>query len=257
MINAKKNLGQNFLIDQNKINKIISSIPNLNEFTVIEVGPGKGALTTKLVAKALKVIAIEIDLDMINILNQNITNDNFKLIHQNVLEINWNNFLKNETKVQFISNLPYYISTKILFDAIEYNNFEYISVMLQKELVDRIFAKLNSRMYGRLTVAINTFYELTKKIDVSANCFNPKPNVDSSFIVLKRKNIDLDIKDFLNFIKHSFALKRKTFLNSLLISNFKKVDQVKKYLRDNEINLLVRAEEISVSEFIEIYKNLN
>ncbi len=253
---AKKILGQNFLVDQNKINEIINSIPNLNESIIIEVGPGKGALTKPLLASAKKVIAIEIDEDMIFVLKNDLNSENFELINKDILDINLSKTLRKYEgqAIQFVSNLPYYISTKIMFKFARNENINSMSIMLQKELVDRIFAKHCSKTYGRLTVAIGSLFNLDKKINVPAGCFIPKPNVDSGFIVLSRRNdINFDIDDYLSFIKDAFSMKRKTLLNSLKKSNFDRLERVKEYLVKNNLNLNIRAEEIPVNDFIKIY----
>lgn len=257
MIEAKKVLGQNFLTDQNKINAIIDSIPNLENSTVVEVGPGRGAITKPLAERAKELIAIEIDDDMIDILNDSIKQETFTLINKDILEVDWDEIIEGKNGIQFVSNLPYYISTKIMFKVAYDKRFESMSVMLQKELVDRIFATPKQRLYGRLTVSINSLYELVKKINVPAGCFTPKPNVDSGFIVLKRKDVTFNIDDYLKFIKHAFSMKRKTLMNSLNKSGFEKASQVKDYLEANNINLSVRAEEIHFDEFIKIYEYLN
>lgn len=257
MIEAKKVLGQNFLTDQNKINAIIDSIPNLENSTVVEVGPGRGAITKPLAERAKELIAIEIDDDMIDILNDSIKEETFTLINKDILEVDWDEIIEGKNGIQFVSNLPYYISTKIMFKVAYDKRFESMSVMLQKELVDRIFATPKQRLYGRLTVSINSLYELVKKINVPAGCFTPKPNVDSGFIVLKRKDVTFNIDDYLKFIKHAFSMKRKTLMNSLNKSGFEKSSQVKDYLEANNINLSVRAEEIHFDDFIKIYEYLN
>lgn len=256
MIEAKKVLGQNFLVDQNKIKLIVNSIPNLKNSTIVEVGPGRGALTKPMVEIAKKVIAIEIDEDMINILNETITKENFHLINKDILDINWDDILKEKNEIQFVSNLPYYISTKIMFKVAQDTRFDSMSIMLQKELVDRIFANINTKMYGRLTVAIGSIFNLEKRINVPAGCFIPKPNVDSGFIVLTRKTINFNLENYLLFIKAAFSAKRKTLLNSLKNGNFEKVNEIREYLIKNNIKENVRSEEIEINTFIDMFDKL-
>ncbi len=257
MIEAKKVLGQNFLTDQNKIKAIVDSIPKLEESTILEVGPGRGAITKPLVERAKEVIAVEIDTDMIDILNESIPQDTFTLVNKDILDVEWDEIIKDKTGIQFVSNLPYYISTKIMFKVAYDTRFESMSVMLQKELVDRIFADPKQRLYGRLTVSINSLYELVKKINVPAGCFNPKPNVDSGFIILKRKETNFDVDEYLTFVKHAFAMKRKTLMNSLSKSGYAKANIIKEYLIENNIDLSVRGEALPVSEFISMFEYVN
>lgn len=253
----KKSLGQNFLIDKNKIREIVNAIPQKEISTIVEVGPGKGAITISLIEASKEVIAIEIDLDMVNLLNETINSNNFELIHRNVLDLTWDEILKGKSNIQFVSNLPYYISTKIMFKVAQDKRFDSMSVMLQKELVDRIFSKTNNKSYGRLTVAIGSIFTLEKRINVSAGCFYPKPKVDSGFIILKRKEFfDFDIKDYLHFIKCSFAMKRKTLINSLKTSNYTYYPLVLDFFRKNNIRDNTRSEEVEIDTFMEIYRHI-
>lgn len=253
IIKAKKHLGQNFLVDKNKIRSIVTSIPNIQNSLVIEVGPGKGALTIPLSSMAKKLIAIEIDTDMIDNLNLKINSSNFEIINKDILDIEWEDILGDEKNIQFVSNLPYYISTKIMFKVAENKRFDSMSIMLQKELVNRIFAKINSKTYGRLTVSIGSIFTLEKRISVPAGCFNPKPSVDSGFIVLKRKKYDFDINEYLFFIKCSFAMKRKTILNSLKKSEYPYSNLVLEYFTIKGIALNIRCEQIEIETFIDIF----
>ncbi len=251
----KKTLGQNFLTDKNKISEIIEVIPNLSTSTIFEVGPGKGALTFSLVKKAKKVIALELDQSLVGFLSAKLISDNFTLINGDILTFDLTSLEDN--KLIFVSNLPYYISTKIIFKIASDVRFQYVNVMLQKELVDRIFAKPKTKAYGRLTVSINSLFELVAKINVPAECFNPKPNVDSGFIVLKRKEPDFEIEPYLSFVKDCFANKRKKLLNSLKNSNSPYLNVVQDYLSKNNLSINLRAEEIAIDDFIKMWKEIN
>ncbi len=253
---AKKSLGQNFLTDKNKINAIVNALPNLADFTVVEVGPGTGAVTKKIVDMAKQIIAIEIDTDMIDILNE-IENNNFKLINEDILKINWEDILPKKGNLQFISNLPYYISTKIMFKVALEPRFEYMSIMLQKELVDRIVANPGTRTFGRLSVSVNSLFQLEEKIKVPRGSFSPAPNVDSVFIVLKRKDINFDVEKYFNFIKAAFGLKRKTLINSLKKYSPEIVNDVLIELEKRDIKINIRAEQIDVDTYISIFNSIN
>lgn len=255
MMYAKKSLGQNFLVDKNIIKKIISILPEFNDSVVIEVGPGKGALTKELIKKAKKVIAIEIDHNFIDILSK-IKNNNLVLIHDDILKVDFKKIFNEKTSYHFVSNLPYYIATKIIFTMIFIEKVNTISIMLQKELVDRILSKPNNRLYGRLTVAINSLFIVKNKINVSKNSFSPKPKVDSTFLVLEKKKVDFDIAGYLLFVKQCFALKRKTLLNSLKKSNEAIVLKVEEWLLKKNYDKKIRAEQISIFDYIDLYNYL-
>lgn len=247
---AKKHFGQNFLTDKNKVNEIINSLGLDKDTKVIEVGPGMGALTYDIAERVKSIIAIEIDPDMVAILNESET---LKVLESDVLEVDFKEMVKEET--QFISNLPYYISSKILFKVLEHNLFTKVSVMMQKELVDRIYADYNNKEYGRLSVAIRSFFDVEKIIKVPRNCFTPAPNVESAFIILNR--VDNNIEDrraYLTFIKHSFAQKRKKWLNSLKNMNSAYYEKAKVWIEENGKSESIRAEQINVDEFIQMWK---
>lgn len=250
MVKYKKSLGQNFLIDLNKIKEIINNIPNINvkDEVFLEVGPGRGALTKEII-KTNFLIAIEIDKELVNFLKKEIK-ENICLLNLDFLDVDLKKLLKQFKEINFVSNLPYYISTKIIFKILLEDKILNISIMLQRELVDRILAKPKTKTYGRLTVSINTFFEIKKVIKVSKECFYPKPKVDSSFIVLKKKDINIDKERYLSFIKECFANKRKTLLNSLKNSKSIYLQKAQEFFKKNNINISTRGEEISVDLYL-------
>ena len=249
---ANKKLGQNFLIDKNKINDIVSAIEIPRQDTlVVEVGPGLGALTIPLSKKTKNLIAIEIDPNLSKELKKSLPD--LRLVTDDVLKVNLNQI--SQMGAVFVSNLPYYISTKILFQAMGNPNFISINVMLQKELVDRIISDVGSRDYGRLAVSIWSFFEVERVIPVSKGCFKPKPNVDSKFIKLTRTKRPIEEREeYLQFIKDSFHTKRKTWLNSLKESNSPYYQKIEKWINENNIPSSARAEQISVDQFKWIWK---
>ena len=216
---AKKSLGQNFLVDHNYINKIISALnPNKNE-TIIEIGAGRGALTEMLIDSGANVIAIELDRDLIPLLMEDFGHcENFQLIEQNALKVNFDE-LARDRKVKLVANLPYYISTAILQYLIQYrNNFSELVLMLQKEVVERITAEVGNTERGFLTVLIEAYFESEKLFNVPPNAFRPVPKVWSSMIRFKPKadsNLIADDEFFRKLVSFGFQQKRKTILNNL------------------------------------------
>lgn len=257
MIKIKKSLGQNFLVDKNKIREIIKVIPNINDKNVfLELGPGKGALTKEILLKGNQLIAIEIDKELIDYLKNNLDNKNLYLIHDDFLKIDLEKLLKKYKEVNFVSNLPYYISTKIIFKILQIDKINNLSIMLQKEIVDRIEAKPKTKSYGRLSVSINTFFSIKKVIKVSKNSFFPSPKIDSKFIVLEKRNINIDKEKYLAFIKQAFANKRKTLLNSLK-ANETFFEKIKEFIIKENLDPKVRAEEISINTFLSMWDYIN
>jgi 16S rRNA (adenine1518-N6/adenine1519-N6)-dimethyltransferase len=250
-INAKKFLGQNFLNDQNTINKIVdfADVENKN---VIEVGPGLGALTFSLLNKVKKLIAYEIDYDLANVLKKEIDSPNFELHLQDFLKAN----LIEYEQVTLISNLPYYITSKIIFKVFKnINSFDKAIFMMQKEVAERILAKPGHSSYGKLSVTVNYYAEVQKGFAVHASCFEPKPSIDSEIILLKfNKTIGNDHEIFLEFIKNCFMAKRKTIYNNLkkITSN----DKAGIALDELDINRSSRAETLSLEQFKELFYNI-
>lgn len=263
---AKKSLGQNFLIDNNKIKQIVNSLQINSDDFVFEVGPGQGALTFSIAKITSHLTAIEIDKELSKYLLAKITNNEssiFSLITGDILDFDFQLWFKenNVSTAIFVSNLPYYISTKILFQIISEQKFNLIGVMLQIDLVNRIFAKNNTREYGRLTVAINSLFELTDNIKVANSCFRPQPKINSAFIILKRKtNYSIPVNqqnDYLEFIRFCFQSKRKTLLNSLKTSDEKYYRWVVDFFEKTNRKLNCRAEQLLVTDFVSIWLNNN
>lgn len=255
----KKKYGQNFLRDKNIIKKIVESTKDLNIKNIIEVGPGDGALTEFILKIYENVKIIEIDDDLIPLLENKFSQKNLEIINKDILDIEINKMFKDSYQV--IANLPYYISSKIIFKFLKDNNCKALTIMLQKELVDRMTSNNDSKTYGRLTVAVNTFFDTNKILDVNRKLFTPQPDVDSSVIQLERKKEKLiekeNIDSYLNFVKISFAMKRKTIYNNL--KKYYKNDVLEKSLH----NILgddykhKRSENISINDFVKLFDKLN
>ena len=203
MIKAKKSLGQNFLIDENILKKIVSFI-NINNKSVLEVGPGTGNLTSYILKKnPKKLLVVEKDKYLAKLLKEKFE-DKIILFNDDILKINEKKLY--DEKLIVFGNLPYNISTEILAKwIINLDNknfwFDSLILMFQKEVADRILSKFNSSKYGRLTILANWKLDISKICDVKPNCFSPKPKVDSSLLFLKPKKIFYQFKNSKNLEK--------------------------------------------------------
>lgn len=251
---AKKRFGQNFLHDANIIHKIVSVINPKPGQHIVEIGPGKGALTKHILPLAKKLDVIEIDRDLILPLEKECQSLGELHIHQaDALDFDFSIFSKGSEKIRIIGNLPYNISTPLLFHLITFNTIiDDMHFMLQKEVVNRICAKPGNKIYGRLSVMIQYHCETERLFDVPPSCFYPIPKVDSAIIRLKpNETLPLDqiqYKQFSAIVKKAFGHRRKTLANSLkdIISS----EQWNKL----GIDRTLRPEQLSVTDFIQLAK---
>ena len=259
--NLKKMYGQNFIIDENTINNIIKLSGVDKETLVIEIGPGAGSLTFKLSEFARHVIAYEIDDTLKPLLFDNLKG-------KNNIDIIFKDFLKSDVlgdikkyeykKLYVVANLPYYITTPIVTKFITDNILvDKLIIMVQKEVGNRFKAIPNSKEYNSLSVFLNYYFDIKKILDVSKNVFVPKPNVDSIVLELNRKVNKFEVNNeklFFNLVKDSFKQKRKTLKNNLKNYN---LDIINKVLNKYELDLSVRAENLSIEQFIDISNELS
>lgn len=252
----KKFYGQNFISDENVIDKIVDKSDIDKDTLVIEIGPGIGSLTYKLTKKAGFVLCYEIDETLKPILYDNMKNvDNFKVNFIDFLKCDVNNDLKdfNYKKIYVVANLPYYITTPIILKIIEDRiNVDKIVVMVQKEVGDRFKAEPNSKDYGSLSVYLNYYFNVRKIMDVSRNIFVPKPNVDSIVVEFTKKEDRYELKNeelFFKLIRDSFKQKRKTLRNNLKGYD---LDKINKILNNYNLDLSVRAEQLPINIFVDI-----
>ena len=255
-LKAKKSLGQNFLKDDNILNMIASSIETKNDL-IIEIGPGMGALTKKLVNKDSYVIAYEVDERTKEYLLP-LENDKTKIIYKDFLKTDIKEDIKDikYNNLYIMANIPYYITTPIIEHIIESNiPVKEMVLLVQKEVAERFSAKPKTKDYGSLTVYLNYFYDIKKLFNVKNTCFTPAPKVDSAVVKFTRKdnNYNIDGISFSKFIKECFSMKRKTLRNNLKNYDF---DKVKEVLDKYNYPESVRAEEIPLETFIEIFKKL-
>ena len=252
---AKKSLGQNFLIDNNVINKIIDEVSACEDDLIIEIGPGRGALTSKLKNKGCNVIAYELDRDLSNILSK-LEDNKLHVIYGDFLKSNINDDIKNikYNNLYLIGNLPYYITTPIIEHIISQDlDFKKFTIMVQKEVADRFLAKPKSKNYGYMTLLLNYYFELEKVCDVSKYAFVPVPKVESAVVSFRpRENKpEVDISKYKVFLKNVFRQKRKTLKNN--IGGIYDWDKLKKVLAQRNILEQVRAEELSEDVLIDLF----
>lgn len=243
-IPIKKSWGQNFLIDENVIRKIMKIINPKTNSTIIEIGPGKGALTLPIAKVVRKVYAIEIDPLLCMFLEKkNIKN--LTLFNEDILKWNFNK--NHDENIMIIGNLPYYISSPIIFKFLNKSYWKDMIIMVQKEMGKRITSKYKTKDYSRISVMCQTFFETKYICDISKNVFLPRPKVSSSIISLKRKNTTINIEKYSDFIKIAFSNRRKTIKN-----NFKKHIDVE-FLNDFKNK---RADEITVDEYKKLFNKI-
>ena len=255
MITPKKHFSQNFLTDSDVVKESVDALDVKENEMVIEVGPGLGALTQELLERNYQVDAYEIDEDMVNHLNKQFEKySNFSLNNIDFLKVNLTKY--QGKKIKFISNVPYNITTplieKIVTSSLDIGSFEF---MVQKEVYDRIRAKIGSKDYSPLNIFIEYVGKLSVVRKVSYKCYIPMPNVDS--IILKIDFINEISKDvnfnklFVEVTKASFLLRRKTILNNLT-SYFKNKDKALEILNKANINVLTRPEQMSLKDFLNL-----
>ncbi len=259
----KKKYGQNFIFDENILKSIVDKITINKEDLVLEVGAGAGNLTKLLAPRAKKVICYEIDERLVQILTDVLHDDfaNIEIKHQDILT---ESFLKYENEksqyqqIILIGNLPYVITTPLLFKVLhEGNMIDKMLLMVQKEVGERILAQPRNKEYNAISVLFQTFFVIKKEKEVNRKVFFPEPKVDSvvlSFVRKRTKNLDDD--RFITFVKSCFKQKRKTLRNNLRdvsVTNTQKVEQT---LRERGFSLDDRAEYIPVEVFMQLVKEV-
>ncbi len=256
----KKKFGQNFIVDENVIDKIISSAGIDSDTMVIEIGPGAGSLTYKLCGVAKNVLCYEIDTSLKDILANNLSGfSNVDVKYCDFLNASVNDDLKNYSydKLFVVANLPYYITTPIIMKIIEdMIPVDKIVVMVQKEVGDRFKAVPGSKDYGSLSIYLNYYFDVCKLMDISRNIFIPKPNVDSIIVEFRRKKSVFVVRNenlFFKLVRDSFKQKRKTLRNNLKGYDLSVIESV---LSKYGYDLSVRAENLDINIFVDISNNL-
>lgn len=259
----QKRFGQNFLIDLNILDKIVLGAELTPQDVVIEIGPGIGSLTQILAEHAKKVIAIEIDKKLIPILNETLADyDNISIINADILKVDLMKIINEENggrPVKIVANLPYYITTPIIMGIFENDiPVENITVMVQKEVADRMQSSPGTKDYGALSLAVQYYSEPTIVAQVGPNCFIPTPKVGSSVICLKKyRTSPICVKDealMFKLIRAAFNQRRKTLLNSISNQEALNVtkEEITQALFSMDIDSRVRGEALTLQQFAEL-----
>ena len=257
----KKSLGQNFLIDVNTLSNIVEHAGVTAESGAIEIGPGIGALTEQLARKADRVLAFEIDQRLLPILDDTLSDyDNVRIVHQDILKANVpeviQEYFHEGQPVHVVANLPYYITTPIIMNLLMARlPIDSITVMIQKEVAERIAAEPNNKSYGSLSIAIQYYTEAEVVMDVPKTVFMPQPNVGSSVLRLKMREEPLvQVENepfFFDMVRASFGQRRKTIMNNLsrhFKDRFEK-DSIRQSLEEAGIEEKRRGESLTMQEF--------
>lgn len=263
-ITANKSLGQNFLMNDEVIHQTIESANISKEDLVIEIGPGLGILTQELLERAKKVIAIELDSRMVNIITERFKlYQNFEVIPEDVLKVNLKEKIETEKRengikeVKVVANLPYYITTPIIMKLLEDRlDIKTITVMVQKEVAQRIVAMPGEKLAGAITYSVQYYCKTREVIEVPKESFVPAPEVESAVIQLElRDKPPVEVKKeetFFKLIRVSFMQRRKTFLNGVSNSGLIEKQTLKQILEELEIPENVRGENLTLEQFAQI-----
>lgn len=262
-----KKFGQNFLVDEGVLRGIIDGSELTKEDCVLEIGPGMGVMTQVLCEKAGKVLAVEIDRELIPILKVSLFGyDNVKVINEDVLKLDLKKVLEEnfgDVPVKVVANLPYYITTPIIMKLLEEGiNFKSITVMVQKEVGERLCAAPGGKDYGAITVAVQYRCIPRQLLVVPPESFIPQPEVDSMVIRLDSREkppVNLtDEKMYFRVVKASFGQRRKTLLNALSSGNLGKTkEELRSILLKHDIDEKRRGETLSLEEFARIANELS
>lgn len=260
-VSVKKQFGQNFLMDNNIINKICDVSNVSKEVNVIEIGPGLGFLTQELKQRANKVMCYEIDPEMVKVVTNRFENDENVIIkYQDFLKANIDGDIEknlSDKPVIVVANLPYYITTAILIKILEESKYiKQMTVMMQLEVADRICGKPSTKDYNSLSVLMQYYTTCKLAIKVGKMCFYPEPNVDSAVVLIKHKeeilNAAVNEEYFKKFNRIVFAQRRKTLANNLKSGFGYKKELIEEILIKNNIPLTIRTEALSVEQIVHL-----
>lgn len=260
-LRAKKSLGQNFIIDTNILENIVDTGSVNENTTVIEIGPGIGALTEQIAKKAKEVLAFEIDDRLIPVLEDTLSEySNITIINEDILKVDFEKleeeYLQDTERLVVIANLPYYITTPIVIHLLESSlNIEEMVLMMQKEVAQRLEAEPSTKEYGSLSIAIQSYVDVDIAFTVPRTVFMPQPNINSAIVRLtKLEESPLDVKDenlFFKIMRASFGQRRKTIWNNLrrVLNDKEKEPLLREAFEKSTINPSRRGESLNIKEF--------
>lgn len=257
----KKELGQNFLIDDNIINKIIDNSGITKDDYVLEIGPGMGSLTYYLAQKCARLVAIEKDDKLIEVLKHNFSDaENITFIHDDVLKYDFSklaDIFKADKKIKVISNLPYSITSAVIIKLLQHCDiFDTLTLMMQKEVAQRLTAMPSTKDYGSLTLAVEYYAKTRILLNVPLTVFYPKPKVDSSVVLFEIRTtpaVKTDHeKEMFTLIRAAFSTRRKTLINTLSASLGLDKEKIKHGLANMDLDINIRGEALNLEQFAQL-----
>jgi 16S rRNA (adenine1518-N6/adenine1519-N6)-dimethyltransferase len=259
----KKRLGQHFLVDRNILDKVIRTAQVKREDVVLEVGPGLGEMTLALAHRSKKVIAVEIDPTLAVILEKKMEDHpNIEVVRSDILKLDFNHFFKREgERMKVVANLPYQISTPLIFHFIEMREFfSTLTLMLQKEVAERMVAPPGRKEYGPLSIFIQMFSDISIRFFIKPSAFFPPPKVESAVVYMAWKEKSLIGKDdeawFKKVVKACFSYRRKILINALMHSELTLPESMVLKMEEIGIDPRRRPETLTIQEFIRLAKVL-
>ncbi len=255
----KKRLGQHFLVDRNILNKVVRTAQVGREDVVLEVGPGLGEMTIVLASSVKRVVAVEIDAGLVEILRKKLADyPNVEVVQSDILKVNFKHFFKKERQlIKVVANLPYQISTPLLFRFIEAKEvFSTFTLMLQREVGERMVAPPGGKDYGPLSIFVQLFLDVSTRFFVKPSAFSPSPKVESAVVrmVWKEKPMmeEKDEEWFRRVVRACFSYRRKTLLNALKHSELSLPELLESKLGEAGIDPRRRPETLTIEEFIRL-----
>lgn len=252
----KKKFGQNFLTDETLLDDIVEKAGVTSDDVIVEIGAGKGALTQALSKVAKKVYSFEIDKDLFGYLETKFFGTNVEFVFEDVM--NYSDDKLNKLiggNFKLVANLPYYVTSPIITRFLRNKNMQSLTVMVQEEVADRIIASPKNKSYGVLSIICQIYGTPSKVLRVGREMFMPVPNVDSAVVRIDcEKNYDIINYDkFIKFIKKAFSMRRKKLSTNLETHGIAKTE-VEKILSQNDFSTTIRAEELTINDFIKLYQ---